>query len=891
LERLGFKRYKCRKCGVTFWSKVPRETCGDAPCEKYRFMEIPAKRFGYDESRKLFLEFFERNGHKVLAPRPVVARWREDLYLTIASIVLFQPHVTSGLVPPPANPLVVAQPCIRLEDIDNVGLTMGRHLTNFIMGGHHAFNYPDKHVYWIDETAEYAFKFFTEYVGIPPEELTFKESWWEGGGNAGPAFEVCAGGLELATLVFMKYEVKDGKYVEMPIKVVDTGYGIERIAWIASKEPTAFHAVYGDLLHKFFDELGVEEPEPKILTAALVEGYSAGSVDELAAAVSRATGASVESVRDVLSKAIEVFSLLDLTKTIALMLSDGVVPSNTGEGYLARLVIRRALRKLKLLGARIDLASLVLMQVDKWSYMYPRMSRMKSYISDVLAVEERKFEEILKAIPSIAKRFARRKPSVDELVELYDSRGIPPDVLAEYLKKTFGIEIEVPRDFYSLVAKRHSRTPLAKLVEKSKLPKEVVDWASRYPPTRMMFHENQYMRSFTARVLGINRNYLILDATAFYPEGGGQLGDKGRICINGDCASVVDTQKVGSVVVHVLDRPLSANEGDFARGEIDWDRRYRLMRHHTATHLLLGALRRILGEHVWQAGAEKTESRARLDVTHYKTPTKDEIDKVEKLVNEIISQRLEVRTSIMDRNEAEEKYGFVLYQGGVPASPKIRVVEIPGWDVEACFGTHVSNVSEVGAFKIVRVEKIADGVVRFEYVAGPAVVDYARSLEDSLSTVSKALGARPSEIVVRAVAISRELKELSEKLKEYRRILKEMAIRDIVSSATRIGSVQLSKYVQSIEDMQLLREIAREATSQRSDLILIAVMPKEDGSFIEISLGREAAKVIDARSILSKLAKIINARGGGKRDHVTAVARVPPSEVIKALDSVIKELT
>ncbi|MFN3268941.1 MAG: alanine--tRNA ligase-related protein, partial [Zestosphaera sp.] len=186
-ERENYFRLKCGVCGADFWSRVYRDNCNDAPCADYTFfnLRIGSGPLTVREVRDKFLNFFEKLGHEVIKPYPVVARWRDDLYLTIASIVVFQPHVTSGLVPPPANPLVIAQPSIRLEDIDSVGYTFGRHLTNFIMGGHHAFNYPDKYVYFTHETAEYAKEFFTRVIGVPEEELVFKESWWEGGGNAG----------------------------------------------------------------------------------------------------------------------------------------------------------------------------------------------------------------------------------------------------------------------------------------------------------------------------------------------------------------------------------------------------------------------------------------------------------------------------------------------------------------------------------------------------------------------------------------------------------------------------------------------------------------------------------------------------------------------------------
>jgi len=889
LEELGFKKYRCKVCGALFWSKVPRETCGDAPCERYRFLEIKCRRLGYEESRREFLTFFQRHGHAVIEPRPVVARWREDLYLTIASIVLFQPHVTSGLVPPPANPLVVAQPCIRLEDIDNVGFTLGRHLTNFIMGGHHAFNYPNKYVYWIDETVDYAYRFFVEDLGIPEEEITFKESWWEGGGNAGPAFEVAIGGLEVATLVFMKYRVEDGKYLEMPIKVVDTGYGIERIAWLASKRATAFHVIYEDLVDKFFERLGIDKPSEDLLRHALAESSGVNDFEVLVRRVSEVLGLNEKNVAEVLKRAIDVFALLDLTKTIALMLSDGVVPSNSGEGYLARLVIRRALRKIAVLGSDVELGELVKLQLDKWQSLFPKMRKMRSYILEVLKIEEEKFREVMKILPRVAKRFVGRRPSVDELIDLYDSRGIPPDMLAEYLKKVYGVEIEVPRNFYSMVASRHARTPIARKGEEARLPRKVAEWALKFAQTRRLFHEDPYVKQFRARVLGILGNYLVLDATAFYPEGGGQLGDTGRICWETHCVKVVDTQKVGDVIVHVLEKPIDVAPGAEVVGEIDWDRRYRLMRHHTATHILLGALRKILGEHIWQAGAEKTPVKARLDVTHYKLPSKEELDLIEKSVNEVIVRGLPINVYELDRNDVEKRYGFVVYQGGVPQTARIRIVEIPEWDVEACFGTHVRNTSEVGGFHIINVEKIADGVVRFEYVAGNALVDHVKNLEDTLDSIAKTVGVSRREIVDKIKSLVSAYRSANELLKVYRGVVMEEAVHKALREARNyLNDVKVFVYKLPVKDYRLVNEIAREATRRLPQLMIAVIAPHEKGSYLEISLGERACSVLDARRILDEIAKYARARGGGKRDHVIAIIEMHTEDLVKILDKALR---
>jgi len=204
--------------------------CGDAPCDKYEFIGNPATKKKYDlyQIQKIFKDFFQKNGHTSIERYPVLAkRWRDDVFLVGASIYNFQPWVSSGMVEPPANPLVVAQPSIRLNDVDNVGRT-GRHMTCFTMGGHHAFNTPDNHVYWEDETVKYCHDFI-KHIGINPEEITFIESWWEGGGNAGPCYEICVRGVELATLVFIQYRtLPGGKREKIPLTIVDTGYGLER---------------------------------------------------------------------------------------------------------------------------------------------------------------------------------------------------------------------------------------------------------------------------------------------------------------------------------------------------------------------------------------------------------------------------------------------------------------------------------------------------------------------------------------------------------------------------------------------------------------------------------------------------------------------------------------
>lgn len=893
-----YLRNVCKSCKAHFWSIKSRDDCGDAPCSDYTFFNTPVKRvLSYRDTVNVFLNFFNRYGHEIVKPRPVVARWREDLYLTIASIVVFQPHVTSGLVPPPANPLVIAQPCIRLEDIDSVGLTIGRHLTNFVMGGHHAFNYRDKHVYWTNETVEYAKQFFVDEIGVPEEEIVFKESWWEGGGNAGPSFEVAIGGIELATLVFMMYRVDGSNYIEMPLKIVDTGYGIERIAWFTQKTPTAFHAVYGDLVREFHKLLGVSEPDVELLyefskRAGRIRLDDLSTVDRVFEEVSGALGIERKSVEEQIRPIFDLYAVLDHTKTISMMLADGVVPSNSGEGYLARLVIRRVLRRLSRLDRDVPLIDLVDRQLNFWGDMYPKMIKNREMIREVVEVEAERYRETLSRVSTVVGRYSRKSPTVEDLVDLYDSHGLPPDIVASELRKRYGVVVAVPPNFYSIVASRHSRPKMVREYEVEVLPNHIVNWAMRFPETVRIFHENPYQRIFRARVLGVLDNkYVVLDATAFYPEGGGQIGDRGVLVAGSNSYRVVDVRKVGDVIVHTVEKADGITENMEVVGEIDWGVRYRRMRHHTATHILLGALRRVLGDHIWQAGAEKTEFKARLDVTHYKLPSDSEIEKIEVLANSVIDSAVDVRVHYLPRNAAEDRYGFELYQGGVPMTPTIRVVEIPNWDAEACFGTHVRNTSEVGGIKIVGVEKIADGVVRFEYVAATALANHIRSLEERLKSIASRLGVGMYEVDKRIDTIARELNSLKSMLNMYREVYLDNLLQRIVSGAVDVGVAKLYLLKLDVSDREMLRELLVKAISREPKLAIIAVTPWNNKTYVEISIGSKAQENIDARDIVSEMSRYVGVKAGGKRDHVTGTVELDVDRAREIVEKVIQEYT
>lgn len=862
----GFVRRRCSRCGCYFWTLDPdRDNCGDSPCMPYRFIGSPPFKRPYTlaEMRRAFLKFFERHGHTIIEPYPVVARWREDLYLTIASIALFQPFVTEGIVPPPANPLVVSQPCIRLLDIDRVGATAGRHLTIFEMGGAHAFNYKDDYKYWKDRTVELCHLFLTEELGLRPELVTYKEDFWEGGGNAGPDVEACVEGLELATLVFMAYKVVDGSYVEMPIKVVDTGYGIERLTWASTGHPTAFHSIYGPLLDRFMDSLGVKEGVDWGLVAEAVRELSSMPVDESVKAEARLKVASRLGVdggylEGVLRRVERACALLDHTKCLAFMLADGVVPSNTGEGYLARLVLRRAMRQLKALRADVRLVDLVAWQVDYWCRDYPRLKERASIVLEEVDLEERRYEETLAKGRRLVERSLREiaEGGVEKLLELYDSHGIPPELVAEIAGER-GVKVEVPSDFYAMVAKLHER-PQAK-AEAPKVDPSIVEGL---PPTRPLYYEDQYMFRFKARVLRSRDGWVVLDATAFYPEGGGQPYDQGVLRYPGGEARVVEVYRQGDVVVHRVEGHVP--EGVEVEGVVDGERRLSLMRHHTATHIIVGAARRLLGEHVWQAGAQKGVDRSRVDLTFHRKMTREELREVERLANEVVLRNLPVRAEFMRREEAEALYGLSLYQGGVAPGRYIRVVDIAGWNAQACGGTHVASTGEVGPIKIVRAYRIQDGVERIEFAAGLKALDYANQLEDSLQRVAEALQAPVERVAEAAEQVRAELKEARKSLERARAKLASYMAPHLIEQGVKLEGVLFTHYVGGEEEVEDLIKLGEEVVKREPSAVALLISGV-DRARVVVMAGPEAVRRgVHAGRLASIASEALGGRGGGR---------------------------
>ena len=869
-----FVRKKCISCGEFFWTQDPdRKDCGDAPCQEYTFIGKPPtrRRYTLSEMRESFLSFFERNGHSRIRPYPVIARWRDDLYVTIASIADFQPFVTDGVIPPPANPLVISQPCLRFTDIDKVGPTAGRHLTIFEMGGHHAFNYPDKQIYWKDETVRLHHKFMTEELGVKSDSVTYKEGMWSGGGNAGPDLEGSADGLEVSTLVFMQYKVLDGKLIDMPLKVVDTGYGMERYTWLSQGALSGFHAVYGNILEKIIRMAGLTKIDEEILAentklSAVINVEKAAYKKALRKTAAERLNMDPVELDRMITPIESVYTIADHTRALTFMLAEGVVPSNVKVGYLARLLIRRAFRLLRRLGIEDEFSNVVETQIQYWSSDYPHLKEMREEILEALSVEEEKYIKTIEKGIELSKRVVtdlkgKGLSTIPEetLIELYDSHGIPPEMLKDEIKPV-GINVSIPPNFYTMVAERHVSAPPK---EEPTFVKKLKDDVSDLPETVLLYYEDPYLKTFEARVQKvIEQKYVVLDKTAFYPEGGGQPADNGVLKSKGGEAEVVDVQKVGNAIVHVVKGKLPS-PGEVVLGRIDWGRRISLMRHHGATHIITGAARRVLGKHAWQAGAQKGVDRSRLDISHWARITPEQVDKIEELANSVVMQNIPIKAVWMPREEAEKRHGYLLYQGGVVPGREIRVVSVGDWDVEACGGLYPKSTGEVGVIKIVHIERVQDGVERIVFSAGTPALKFIQDETAKVRRIAETLNIPVERVAEETKAMFDELRERRREIDRLKKTIAEHEVEKLLEKSHTIQGLRLITHIAKNVDAEFLIMIANELIDRSPDAIAVLCGINKTTRVV-VMAGEEAVKRgVNAGEIADKVAKELGGAGSG----------------------------
>ena len=670
---------------------------------------------------------------------------------------------------------------------------------------HHAFNTPTEEIYWKDRTVELCDQFIAS-VGGDINRVTYKEHPWIGGGNAGPSVEVLIGGLKVATLVFMSlgrqktkdpgYELNGEMYYPMKLRIVDTGYGLERFVWASKGSPTIYDAVFPEMVSRVMSSAGLShmldnKDYTKILAlnakfAGLMD-ISGTNLFNLRKKVAAAIEVSPEKLDKMITPIEKVYAVVDHTRCLAYMLGDCIVPSNVREGYLARLVIRRTLRMMAELKIEEPLADLIEQQTRIIGTR--KFEQDLGVVREIVDRETEKYASTLergtRIVQKVAKTYKAKSQRVplSEIITLYDSHGIQPEMIKDIAAKE-GAVVDLPDNFYSMVADMHSGSK--KEAEEDRTGK-YAERVQGLPPTRKLYYEEPSEIEFEAVVLDFFDGYAVLDQTLFYPEGGGQPADTGTLVSAESMVRADGVVKVGEVILHHVGGGV-LQRGDRVKGMVDEERRWSLMRHHTATHILLHAAKEVLGAHIHQAGAQKGSESSRVDLRHFKHITADELRRIEIAANRMIMAGQPVEITVEDRTKAEQKYGFSLYQGGVPPGRTIRIVKVAG-DVEACAGTHCRNTGEVGVIKIIRVEHIQDGIERIEFAAGVAAIYYMQHLEQIVALAADTLSVQFENL---PPTVSRFFSEWKDQRKEIERMsakLVELEMQSLV--AEPVGGVSV----------------------------------------------------------------------------------------------------
>ncbi|MGI0072898.1 MAG: alanine--tRNA ligase [Nitrosotalea sp.] len=850
-ENEGFKRKSCSQCKRFFWTvNDSYNTCPDHSQDSYSFIGDPptSKRFDYTQAWKEVESFFVQNGHKSVSRYPVVCRWRDDLYFTIASIVDFQRVMGSKVVFEfPGNPLIVPQTCLRFKDIENVGVT-GRHFSSFCMIGQHSI--PNSQGYWKDKCVELDFRLLTERFGINKNEITFVEDVWAGGGSFGSSLEYFVRGLELGNAVFTEFQGDLANYSVLDQKIIDMGAGLERFAWITMGTPTAYDCCFGPITKYMIQKSGTNVNSNivskyfRAISKTLSEHTDISSAKNAAAKMS---GMEQDAIDKIISPLEGIYLIADHLRTLIFAISDGALPSNVGGGYNLRMILRRTLATIDRFGWNFDLNDLIDLHIDYLKSTYPELEETRKDVKTIIGIEKDRYRESRDRMKTIADtlKTQNKKLSVDDLIRLYESDGITPD----FLKETQIIS-EIPATFYERLSDLHQSEKTEKRVELN---------LDDIPDTDLLYYKED-PHEFEAKVLKIiNGKFVVLDKTSFYPRGGGQEPDHGKIA-NYD---VIDVNKHGNVVVHEVKGGIP-HEGETVKCKIDSLRRYGVTRHHTSTHVLNASARNTLGSWIWQHSAFKEKDYARLDITHHSNLTEEEIMKIEDLANLTIRKNIPILINEFERGDAEQKYGFRIYQGGVVPVKLVRIVNVEGFDIEACGGTHVKKTGELGLIKITKAERIQDGVVRLEFVAGEAALKYTQNQDKKISQIVKTLGSSKEKILESFEHVVKDSDDVKKKLKQLIKRTSEPAAKNAIAQAKSLGKIKLYCTVDEELDEEYHIAVGEQAITLDKSLIYCSLIVRNGSIRIVAFCGSDASKTKKAGDLVRDMSKVLGGSGGGK---------------------------
>lgn len=724
---------------------------------------------------------------------PIVARWRNDVDFTAAGIYCFQPYCVTGELDPPANPLIQPQFCARFNDLDNIGLT-GRHYSGFVMLGIQVFNYPNDYKFFKEECVEFNFNWLTEELKIPKEEITFVEDVWAGGGNMGPSIEYFVRGLEVGNMVFMQYKTfPDGSREELKIKVIDTGIGLERIPWLMNGTATSYMVVFKEAFEYISEKLELK-PDQEIWAkfgpySSQLDVDEAEDIDKTWQQIADIVGKDLHEVRSQISPIKDMYIVLDHTRTVMITIIDGSLPSNVGGGGNVRNILRRVFAILhkngwwEKLGGMEGFLKIFEHHKKDMEGIFGQFKEYKSF-NEIIEVEYDRWHNTDDTMKKNLQKLLKKrggKLSLDDWDLCMSSYGIPADTIAEISG------LEIPSNLYLYIAEKKDRTTKA-------APLVLYD-TTHLEETENLYYKDHHQYDFDAKILDVflnvtennKQNIVILDKSAFYPTSGGQLHDTGKLWIGEKEYEVVNVEKVGKSVLHMLEPSLDGNKEDYlgkdVRCQVDEKRRDQLRSNHTGTHIVFAACRQVLGPHIWQNGAKKTLDMAHLDITHYKSLTREQELEIENAANRIICQSNQINKYMMSKTDAEKQYGFSLYQGGIVPGNELRIVNIDGIDTEACCGTHCDNTSEVGWIKMINSRRISDGIVRLYYIANEKAMEIMNKETMLLQDLCRLWGIDQAQIYPTAKRFFDEYKKLTTTTKKQDNQILDLQMKYVTSSS------------------------------------------------------------------------------------------------------------
>jgi alanyl-tRNA synthetase len=857
------------------------------------------------EIREKFLQFFKSRGHEVVPSSSLIPREDPTLLFTNAGMVQFK-KVFLGEEVRPYKRAVSCQKCMRAggkhNDLENVGYT-SRHHTFFEMLGN--FSFGD---YFKEEAIAYAWEFVTKELSLPKERLyasVFKEdeeaarlwkriagfsdsrivplgekdNFWMMGdtGPCGPCSEIlfdqgeafscgrpdckpgcdCDRYLEIWNLVFMQYErFPDGTLKALPRPSIDTGMGLERITAVVQGVPSNYDT---DLF------AGIMQA---------IENLSGRPFKE-----NRETEVAFRVIADHLRASV-------------FLISEGILPSNEGRGYVLRRVIRRAERFGKVLGLREPfLYRIVQPVVEEFSPVYPELSKNATIVEKVLKIEEERFQETLNFGTELLEREVTRLSEQglkiipgELLFKLYDTYGFPYDLVRDYVMP-LGFDLDLV-GFENLreKAREESRKTWKGALEK--VPEEVKRLLQEGVQTLFVGYERLTEKG---KIIAFTEDYLITDMTPFYPEGGGQVADRGMITGEKGRAEVIDVQRVGEVIYHrvrVIEGVLRVGEEVELR--VDAERRAHIARHHTATHLLQSALRKVLGPHVRQTGSLVEDSRLRFDFTHFQALTQDELNQVEDFVNQWVLQNYPVEIYLVKREEAEKLGALAFFEEKY--GDLVRVIRINDVSCELCGGTHVRATGEIGLFKILSEGSVASGVRRIEAIAGMKAYALTKELEERLERVAGLLKIGPKDL-------EKKVLELIEENSRLQREIKRLRTKDLKSELTeRLKEVKEVKGVKVLvaafetERMDELREFGDFYKNTLGSGVFFLIGERDGDNLAVCMVTKDLAGRIPAGEVFKGLAEKLGLKGGGRSELAQGSfsKKLSPKEIKKEIEEVIK---